>query len=85
MDAYYHVQCYLRLRDAARVVERQMSSDEPPATTFDAMVMAQMVALVEESRTGTSRGIRKNTAGEGNCTTLGHNQEKQQTHLLEPS
>ena len=52
MDAYYHVQCYLRLRDTALVVERQMSSDEPPATMFDAMVMAQLIALVEESRTG---------------------------------
>ena len=29
-----------------------MSSDEPPATMFDAMVMAQLIALVEESRTG---------------------------------
>lgn len=50
MDACYHVQCYWRLRDGARAVERRRSSGEPMPPPFDPMVIAQLVAFVDDSR-----------------------------------
>ena len=49
MDAYYHVQCYRRLRDASRAADRR---DVPVDKTlpFDPMVTAQLVTFVDESR-----------------------------------
>ena len=51
MDAYYHVKCYWSLRDKARALQRQSSSDEAILTPFDSMAMAQLIALVEDSHT----------------------------------
>jgi hypothetical protein len=51
MDAYYHIQCYLRLRDSARAVESRSSSVGSTATPFNSMVNAQLIAFVDDSRT----------------------------------
>ena len=51
MNAYYHTQCNLRLRDSARAVETRFSSDGSTATPFNSMVIAQLLAFVGDSRT----------------------------------
>ena len=50
MDAYYHIQCYVRLRDSARAVESRSSSDGSTATPFNSMVIAQLIAFVDDFR-----------------------------------
>ena len=47
-DTYYHIQCYLHLRDLARSSNRQASSSstQPP---FDPMACAEIVAVVADS------------------------------------
>ena len=47
-DIYYHVQCYLHLRDSARAVNRRASTGPAPPQ-FDPISTAQIVALVEDS------------------------------------
>ncbi len=48
MDAYYHIQCYMRLRDAAHLAERETSSFGNEPAPFDSMVMAQLIAYVDD-------------------------------------
>ena len=47
-DVYYHVQCYLHLRDNARATNRR-TSECPAPPQFDPIATAQIVAIVEES------------------------------------
>lgn len=47
-DTYYHVKCYLHLRDSARTAGCQTSTGPAPAQ-FDPIVTAQIIALVEDS------------------------------------
>jgi hypothetical protein len=47
-DTHYHLQCYLHLRDSARAEDRRASAG-PPAPHFNSVVIAQIVALVENS------------------------------------
>ena len=47
-DTYYHIQCYLHLRDLARSSNRQASSSSTPAP-FDPIACAEIVAGVEDS------------------------------------
>lgn len=47
-DTYYHVQCYLHLRDSARA-EHRRASTSPAPPQFDPIATAQIVALVEDS------------------------------------
>ena len=51
MNAYYHTQWYLRLRSSARAVESRSSYDGSTATPFNSMVIAQLIAFVDGSRT----------------------------------
>ena len=47
-DVYYHVQCYLHLRDNARATNHRIS-ECPAPPQFDPIATAQIVAIVEES------------------------------------
>ena len=47
MDAYYHLVCYTRLREAARIANRQESKIQSPP--FDPIICAQIVAFIEYS------------------------------------
>ena len=47
-DVYYHVQCYLHLRDNARATNCR-TSECPAPPQFDPIATAQIVAIVEES------------------------------------
>ncbi len=50
-DVCYHHQCYVRLRDFARAVERRYSAGPSPPP-FDALLIgAQFIALIEHSDT----------------------------------
>lgn len=49
MDVCYHVHSYWQLRDAARTVEDRSSSQGQTATPFVSIVMAQLIAYVEDS------------------------------------
>ena len=47
-DAYYHHQCYVRLRDSANAAERRdFVGPAPPP--FDPLICAQIIALIEHS------------------------------------
>ena len=46
-DTYYHIQCYLHLRDLARSSNCQASSSSTPPP-FDPMACAEIVAGVED-------------------------------------
>ena len=47
MDAYYHLVCYTRLREAAITANRQESKVHSPP--FDPVICAQIVAFIEHS------------------------------------
>ena len=47
-DTYYHIKCYLHLRDLARSSNRQASSSSTPPP-FDPIAGAEIVAGVEDS------------------------------------
>ena len=47
MDAYYHLVCYTRLREAAITANRQESKIH--STPFDPIICAQIVAFIEHS------------------------------------
>ena len=47
MDAYYHLVCYTRLREAALTANRQESKIHSPP--FDPIICAQIVAFIEHS------------------------------------
>lgn len=47
-DAYYHVNCYTSLRNSAQAEERK-SAAGPSNTHFNAIAIAQIAALVEDS------------------------------------
>ena len=47
MDAYYHLVCYTRLREAALTANQQESKIYSPS--FDPIICAQIVAFIEHS------------------------------------
>lgn len=47
-DTYYHVKCYLRLRDSGRAAQSRASTGPAPPQ-FDPIAMAQIIAIVEDS------------------------------------
>ena len=49
-DAYYHLPCYVRLRDSAAAVE-QSNLVGPAPPPFDTIICAQIIALIEHSDT----------------------------------
>ena len=45
---YYHLQCYLHLKELARAEDRRVSAG-PSVLTFTSVAIAQIVALIEVS------------------------------------
>ena len=50
MDAFYHKKCYMKLHNAARSVQRSSETGESTTHTHDPLVMAHLVAYMEENQ-----------------------------------